>query len=186
MRIFIISIVCILLSGCGLFRKTTKVNKQLDAVSVSSDVQVSTETNAGKVDKTKETEKTSSEGEEKVKVYPTPGTEVKVDKDGSMTFKADSIVSYTKHKTNQARQILNDIKEDLSQKIGISAKKDSTDEKKVETKDVDRRPSASGIFSNWIAGGLVVVGILAFLLWYFGIRPKKPKKENKTKSDMLL
>jgi len=143
-------------------------------VSVSSDVKVSTETTTGKVDKSKESSQTTSESDNKLKVYPTPGTEVKVDKDGSMTFKADSIVSYTKNKTNQARQILNDIKEDLSQKIGVTAKKDSTNEKKSEIKDVDRRPSATGIFSNWIAGGLVLVGVIAFVLWYFGFRPKKP------------
>lgn len=143
-------------------------------MSVSSDVKVSTETTTGKVDKSKESSQTTSESDNKLKVYPTPGTEVKVDKDGSMTFKADSIVSYTKNKTNQARQILNDIKEDLSQKIGVTAKKDSTNEKKSEIKDVDRRPSATGIFSNWIAGGLVLVGVIAFVLWYFGFRPKKP------------
>jgi hypothetical protein len=167
MRLILITIVCILLSGCGLFRKTTKVNKHLDAVSVSSDVNVSTETTTGKVDKSNETSQSASEGEGKVKVYPTPGTDVKVAPDGSVTFKADSIVSYTKHKTNQARQILNDIKEDLSQKIGVSVKKDSSDKKQVDTKDIDRRPSATGIFSNWIGwaiGSLIVIcGVIWFL-----------------------
>jgi len=166
MRIFLIIIVCILLSGCGLFRKTTKTNKQLDAVSVSSDVKVSSKVSTGKVDKSKEISNMSSESEDKVKVYPTPGTEVKVAPDGSVTFKADSIVSYTKHKTNQARQILNDIKEDLSQKIGVVSKKDSSDKKQVETKDVDRRSSATGIFSNWIGLAVGVLIIAAGLIWF--------------------
>ncbi|MCW8314226.1 hypothetical protein K7A41_23575, partial [Sphingobacterium sp. InxBP1] len=117
MRLFLITTVCILFSGCGLFRKTTKINKQLDAVSVSSDVKVSTETSAGKVDKTKETTNTTSEGEDKVKVYPTPGTDLKIDPDGSMTFRADSIVSFTKRKTDQAREILKDIRENLHQNV---------------------------------------------------------------------
>lgn len=159
-------IVCILLSGCGLFRKTTKINKQLNSVSVSSDVKVSTETTEGKVDKTKETLNATSESNDKVKVYPTPGSEVKIDPDGSVTFKADSIVSFTKRKTDQVRQILNDIKEDLHQNISVSVKKDSTDEKKTETKDVDKQPSVTGIFWNWIAWGVGILIISIGLIWY--------------------
>lgn len=166
MRIFLITIVCILLSGCGLFRKTTKTIKQLDAVSVSSDVKVSAEVTTGKVDKSKEISNTSSESEDKVKVYPTPGTDVKVAPDGSVTFKADSIVSYTKHKTNQARKILNDIKEDLTQRVAVTAKKDSTDKKQVETKDVDRRPSATGIFSNWLGWAIGLLIVICGLIWW--------------------
>jgi len=166
MRLILITIVCILLSGCGLFRKTTKVNKHLDAVAVSSDVKVSTETTSGKVDKTKETEKTSSEGEEKVKVYPTPGTEVKIEPDGSVTFKADSIVSFTKRKTDQAREILKDIRENLHQNINSSAKKDSTTEKKLETKDIDKKPSATGIFSNWIGWAIGLLIVICGVVWF--------------------
>ncbi|WP_411973385.1 hypothetical protein ACLCDV_08085 [Sphingobacterium sp. Lzh-3] len=166
MRIFLITIVCILLSGCGLFRKTTKVNKQLDAVSVSSDVKVSTETTSGKVDKSKETLNTSSSSDDKVKVYPTPGTDVKIDPDGSVTFKADSIVSFTKRKTDQAREILKDIKENLHQNFGASAKKDSTNKKQWETKDVDRRPSATGILSNWIGWAVGLLILICGLIWF--------------------
>ncbi|VXC99356.1 hypothetical protein [Sphingobacterium multivorum] len=166
MRIFLITVVCILFSGCGLFRKTTKINKQLDAVSVSTDVKVSTETTEGKVDKSKETSNTTSETDDKVKVYPTPGTEVKVDPDGSVTFKADSIVAYTKHKTNQARQILNDIKEDLHQNIAVSAKKDSADKKQIETKDIDRKPSVTGIFSNWIGLAVGFLILICGIIWF--------------------
>lgn len=166
MRIFLITVVCILFSGCGLFRKTTKFNKQLDAVSVSSDVKVSTENTEGKVDKTKETFNTTTESDDKVKVYPTPGTDVKVAPDGSVTFKADSIVSFTKRKTDQAREILRDISENLHQNVNLSAKKDSSYKKQIETKDVDRQPSATGIFSNWI-GLSVGLLILTFgTIWF--------------------
>ncbi|WP_153846295.1 hypothetical protein [Sphingobacterium paramultivorum] len=165
MRVFIIAIVCILLSGCGLFRKTTKIKKQLDAVAVSSDVKVSTETTEGKVDKTKETFNATTESDDKVMVYPTPGTDVKVAPDGSVTFKADSIVSFTKRKTDQAREILKDIKEDLHQNINASAKKDSTDEKKTEIKNIERRPSATGILSNWIGWGFGLLIVICGLIW---------------------
>lgn len=168
MRLTLITIVCILLSGCGLFRKTTKISKQLDAVSVSNDVKVSSEMTTEKVDKSKESTNTSSESDNKLKIFPTPGTDVKVDPDGSVTFKADSIVAYTKNKTNQARQILNDIKEDLRQKVGVTAKKDSSDRKQSETKDIVRQPSATGIFSNWIALGALIIGVISYFLWYFG------------------
>lgn len=166
MRLTLILILCILLSGCGLFRKTTKVNKQLDAVSVSTDVKVSTETSAGKVDKTKETTNTTSEGEDKVKVYPTPGTEVKVGPDGSVTFKADSIVSYTKHRTNQAREILKDVAESFKQAKDSLAGRDSTDRRERETKDVDKRPSATGIFSNWIGWALGMLIVVCGVIWF--------------------
>ncbi|WP_286883438.1 MULTISPECIES: hypothetical protein [Sphingobacterium] len=165
MRIFLITVVCILLSGCGLFRKTTKVNKQLDAVSVSSDVKVSTETTEGKVDKTKETFNATTESDDKVMVYPTPGSDVKVAPDGSVTFKADSIVSFTKRKTDQAREILKDIRENLHQNVNISAEKDSTDEKKLETKDIDKKPNATGIFSNWTGLAISLIILLFGVIW---------------------
>ncbi len=161
MRIVLISIVCILLSGCGLFRKTTKIKKQLDAIAVSSDVKVSNETTEGKVDKTKETFNESTESKDKVMVYPTPGTDVRVDPDGSVTFKADSIVSFTKRKTDQVREILKDIRENLHQNVNLSAKKDSSEEKKLETKDIDKKPMATGILSNWIG---LAVGLLLLAL----------------------
>ncbi len=173
MRIVLISIVCILFSGCGLFRKTTKVNKQLDAVSVSSDVKVFTETKEGKVDKTKETFNATTESDDKVMVYPTQGTDVKVAPDGSVTFKADSIVSFTKRKTDQAREILRDIREKMQQNVNISAKKDSSDKKKIETKDVDKKPSGLGIFSNWMGFGVMVLITISFIVWYFGYKKKK-------------
>lgn len=166
MRIFLITVVCILFSGCGLFRKTTKVNKQLDAVAVSSDVKVSTETTEGKVDKTKETFNATTESDDKVMVYPTPGTDVRVDPDGSVTFKADSIVSFTKRKTDQAREILRDIRENLHQNVNLSAKKDSTNEKQSEIKDIDKKPSATGIFSNLIGFGAGLLIVSFVIIWF--------------------
>lgn len=179
MRIILILLVCALLSGCGLFRKTTKVNKQLDAVSVSSNVKVSSEVAASRLDKSTEKIITATDSDDKVKVYPSPGTDIVVSPDGTYTFKADSIVSFTRRKTNQARDILKDVSETFRKTSDSLAKRDSSDKKKLETKNVERKPSSSGIFSNWIAGGVVLIGIIAFLLWYFGFRPKKPKEENK-------
>jgi len=138
----------------------------LDAVAVSSDVKVSTETTSGKVDKSKETLNTSSSSDDKVTVYPTPGTDVKIDPDGSVRFKADSIVSFTKRKTDQARQILNDIKEDLSQNIAVSAKKDSADKKQIETKDIEKRPTSTGIFSNWIGWAIGLLILICGIIWW--------------------
>ncbi|WP_312189733.1 hypothetical protein [Sphingobacterium sp.] len=137
----------------------------MDAVAVSSDVKLSTETTSGTVDKTKETLNSTFESEDKVKVYPTPGTDVKVDPDGSVTFKADSIVSFTKRKTDQAREILRDIRENLHQDVNLSAKKDSTSEKILETKDVDKKPSATGIFSNWLGFAIAFLIVAMFVIW---------------------
>ncbi|MDM1294304.1 hypothetical protein HX021_08330 [Sphingobacterium sp. N143] len=166
MRLTLILIVCILLSGCGLFRKTTKINKQLDAVSVSSDVKVSTETTTGKVDKSKETSNTTSETDDKLKIFPTPGTDVKVGPDGSVTFKADSIVSYTRRKTNQARNILKDVAESFKQTKDSLAGRDSTDRRQRETKDIDQQPSATGIFSNWIGWAMGLLIVVCGIIWF--------------------
>ncbi|MBB2951954.1 hypothetical protein [Sphingobacterium sp. JUb56] len=175
MRITMILIVCILMSGCGLFRKTTKIDKSSVSVSTSSDVKVTTDVKVNKVEKATDKTITSSESDDQVKVYPKPGTEVKIAADGSMTLEADSIISNTKKKTNQARDLTNQVTTNLQKKVDSIAAKDSTANEKSYKKAVTKKPSAKGIFSNWIGGGVVLIGLIAFLLWYFGIKPKKKK-----------
>ena len=173
MRITIILIVCILLSGCGLFRKTTKIDKNSVSVSTSSDIQVSTDVKVDKVEKSTDKTVTSSQSDDQVKVYPKPGTEVNIWPDGSMTLEADSIISNTKRKTNEARDLTNQVTTNLQKKVDSIASKDSTFKQENYKKEVVKEPSPKAILSNWIGAGIVLIVFVAFLLCYFGIKRNK-------------
>lgn len=173
MRITMILIVCILMSGCGLFRKATKIDKNSVSVSTSSDIQVSTDVKVDKVEKSTDKTVTSSQSDDQVKVYPKPGTEVNIWPDGSMTLEADSIISNTKKKTNEARDLTNQVTTNLQKKVDSIAAKDSTSKQDNYRKDIVKDPSPKGILSNWIGGGIVLIGFVAFLLWYFRIKRNK-------------
>ncbi|CDT03478.1 hypothetical protein BN1088_1433005 [Sphingobacterium sp. PM2-P1-29] len=161
------------MTGCGLFRKTTKIDKSSVSVSTSSDIQVSTDVKVDKVEKSTDKTVTSTEIDDQVKVYPKPGTEVKIAADGSMTLQVDSIVANTKKKTNEARNLTNQVTTNLQKKVDSIAAKDSTSKHENYKKYVVKEPSTKGIISNYIGGGIILVGLLAFLLWYFKINRTK-------------
>lgn len=172
MRMTMILIVCILMSGCGLFRKTTKIDKSSVSVITSSDIQVSTDVKVNKVEKSTDKTVTSTQSDDQVKIFPKPGTEVKIGPDGSMTLQADSIISNTKKKTDQARDLTNQVTTNLQKKVDSIAAKDSTSKQEGYKKDIIKDPSPKGIFSTWVGGGVLLIGFIAFLLWYFGIKRK--------------
>ncbi|MDH5825780.1 hypothetical protein [Sphingobacterium faecium] len=175
MRLTIILMVCILMSGCGLFRKTTKIDKHSVSVNTSSDVKVATDVKVDKVEKSSDKTISSSQSDDQIKIFPRPGTEVKIAPDGSMTLEADSIIANTKKQTNEARNLTNEVTTNLKKKSDSIAAKDSTSKQEDYNKGVVKEPDASGIFSNWIGVGIVMVGLLAFILWYFGIKGKSIK-----------
>lgn len=172
MKITMIIIVCILMTGCGLFRKTTKIDKHSVAVNTSSDVKVLTDIQIDNVEKSTDKTITSSQSDDQVKIYPKPGTEVTIGADGSMTLQADSIISNTKKKTDQARDLTNQVTTNLQKKVDSIEAKDSMSKQENYNKDVIKEPNVKGILFNWIAGGLVLIGFIAFLFWYFGIKKK--------------
>jgi len=166
MRITMILIVCILMSGCGLFRKATKIDKSSVSVSTSSDIQVSTDVKVDKVEKSTDQTVTSTQSDDQVKIFPKPGTEVKISADGSMTLEADSIISNTKRKTNEARDLTNQVTTNLQKKVDSIAAKDSVSKQENYKKDITKEPSVKGIFSNWIGWALGVLIIAIGLIWY--------------------
>lgn len=161
-----ILIVCILMTGCGLFRKTTKIDKHSVDVSTSSDVKVSTDIQVDNVEKSTDKTVSSTQTDDQVKIYPKPGTEVTIGADGSMKLQADSIVAKTRKKTDEARDLVNEVTNNLRKKTDSLAKKDSTSKEKVYNKDVVKDPSAKGIFSNWIGWGLGVLIVAIGVIWY--------------------
>lgn len=166
MRITIILIVCILMTGCGLFRKTTKIDKRSVSVSTSSDVKVSADIQIDNVEKSTDKTVTSTQSDDQVKIYPKPGTEVTIGSDGSMKLQADSIVAKTRKKTDEARDLVNQVTNNLRKKTDSLAKKDSVSKEEKYNKDVIKEPSAEGIFSNWIGWGIAVLIIGIGLIWY--------------------
>ena len=69
---------CVLLSGCGLFKKSKWSDKSLRSVEVSNEIKTSTETKRNKVDRSKIEVKSNLKTDEKTKVYPMKGTEIKL------------------------------------------------------------------------------------------------------------
>lgn len=166
MRITILLIVCILMTGCGLFRKTTKIDKQSVAVSTSSDVKVSTDIQVDNVEKSTDKTVSSTQTDDQVKIYPKPGTEVTIAADGSMKLQVDSIVAKTRKKTDEARDLVNEVTNNLRKKTDSLAKKDSVSNEKNYNKDIVKEPSAKGIFSNWIGWAFGVLIVAVGLIWY--------------------
>lgn len=173
MRILLVVLVCALLTGCGLFKKTKRIDRQLDAVEVSKDVQVKTDIEAENIDKSKTEETRKEESEGSTKIYPKPGTHTTVSPDGSVTGEIDSVVNNVKKKTDAARNIAADLKETLRKKSDSIALSDSTGHKETYNLDKVSKPDGVGILSNYIGWAILIVILLAFPLWYFGVRRKK-------------
>ena len=107
MKNLVIIIVCVLFSRCRLFNKSKRIDKSLKSVEVSKEIKASSETEKNMVDRSKIEVKSNLQTDKKTKVYPTKGTEIRLNPDGSMTFQADSIIQDTKRNSIEARRIAN-------------------------------------------------------------------------------
>ena len=120
MKLIIAIVVCFLLSGCGLFNKTKRVDRQLDAVEVSKSVILSTDTQQETVDKSVSNENKTEETHGQLKVYPKPGTSVTVGPDGSVTGEVDSVINNVRQKSKEAKNLVKDVKDNLQKKQIVS------------------------------------------------------------------
>jgi len=172
MRLFIVIVFCFLLSGCGLFNKTKKIDRQLEAAKVSKNVELSTDTKQETVDKSisNETKKEESKGE--IKIYPKPGAPVVVGADGTVTGEVDSIITNVRRKSDEAKNLAKDVKETLQKKSDSIASSDSTGRKENYALDQKKETSMKGILSNYIGWLIFLIPLLLFLFWYFGIKRK--------------
>lgn len=177
MRLIIIIIACLLLSGCGLFNKTKRIDRRMEAAEVSKNVVVSTDTQKQTVDKSVSSETKKEESDGQVKVYPKPGTPVVVGSDGTVTGEVDSVINNVRRKSDEAKSLAKDVKEDLQKKADSIASSDSTGGKEIYNLDQKKETSIKGILSNYLGLAILLVILIAFLLWYFGIKPKRPPKK---------
>lgn len=174
MRIIIMAMVCALLTGCGLFKKSKKIDKTLTSVEVSKDVKVSSDIKKEQIDKSKTDVKSSVQSEENTKVYPTKGTVVKINPDGSMTFQADSIIQKARRNSNEAKNIANDIKNTWDQKADSVAEEKGKKEEKKQSEEKTSIPDKGAIFVNkigWAVAILIILIVAAW--WFFGIGRRK-------------
>jgi len=170
MRIIIMTMVCALLTGCGLFKKSKKIDKTLTSIEGSKDVKVSTDTKKEQVDRSKTDVKSSVQSDESIKVYPTKGTEVKINPDGSMTFHADSIIQKARRNSNEAKNIANDIKNTLNQKADSASNENGKLEQKQSSFVKNSEPDKWVIFVSKVGWAIFAVMVLGFVFWYFKIK----------------
>ncbi|OYD41147.1 hypothetical protein [Sphingobacterium cellulitidis] len=173
MKNLVIIIVCILLSGCGLFKKSKRIDKTLKSVEVSKETKSTLETEKNKVNRSKIEVKSNLQTNEKTKVYPTKGTEIKLNPDGSMTFQADSIIQDAKRNTHEAKNIVKDIISNLNKKKDSMENEGRKEVQKENHIIKESVPDKWAVFVNnlgWFIGAAILIIILAW--WFFGFRKK--------------
>lgn len=164
------TMVCALLTGCGLFKKSKKIDKTLTSIEVSKEVKVSTDTKKEQVDRSITDVKSSVQSDESTKFYPTKGTEVKINPDGSMTFHADSIIQKARRNSNEAKNIANDIKNTLDQKADSASNENGKLEQKQSSFVKNSEPDKWVIFVSKVGWAIFAVMVLGFVFWYFKIK----------------
>lgn len=173
MKNLVIIFVCILISGCGLFKKSKRIDKSLKSIEISKEIKASNETEKNQLDRSKIEVKSYLQTDERTKVYPTKGTEIKLNHDGTMTFQADSIIQDAKRNSNEARLIANNIISSLNQKKESMEKEGRKEVQKENHIVKESVPDKWAIFINnigWFIGVAILIIIMAW--WFLGIGKK--------------
>lgn len=174
MRLIIMALILSLLTGCGLFKKSKRIEKTLKSVEVSKEIKSTLETEKNKVDRSNIEVKSNLQTDEKTKVYPTKGTEIKLNPDGSMTFQADSIIQNAKRNSNEAKNIVKDIISSLNKKKDSMENEGRKEIQKDDHVIKESKPDKWAVFVNnigWFVGAAILLIILAW--WFFGIGRRK-------------
>lgn len=173
-RLILLTIVCTLISGCGLFKKTTKVEeKQVNKVEVEHNRSENIEAEQ----KTKEESNVSDKSTERTKRDIDSYTSIEADEieitEGGI--KAKGNVKYSGNLTDKSE---NERKSDLTAtqkkesdaKYSNETKEGNKEEIKQESKQVEKvsEPSGKGIMVGWIGAAVFVI----ILLWYLGVKKK--------------
>lgn len=163
MKLISILSLTLLLTSCGLFKKTSTTFKQKDGALIVENLNVKKSTNTIETDQTVDKSEITSNEDETTKIYPKPNTKVEIKPDGSIIAEADSIV----HATKRTRKKVNDILKNLSKQTKVNL--DSVGKRKEETKHqvVDKaktsKPDTLSLTVVYVIVGivLVVVAIIA-------------------------
>jgi uncharacterized protein YxeA len=165
--LILLTIICTLISGCGLFRKKTK-QVDISKSEQTSDVRVKKELDYTDTSKSAEVN-TSFRKEFAIGGYIVSADSIIFNSDGSFKAKGNAKMSgdYSSGKT------VNDSTSKLvDSNIKLQLKSDSTAKKKDKQHDkeivTESEPNGKGILLGLIGFGIVALGIL----WYLGIRRK--------------
>lgn len=165
-RIILIALACLVLSSCGIFRKSKRSEKTLEKVESVKDVQVNTDLTVKETGRMEESTRIVSSSDGHTKVFPSKGAPVIIAPDGTITTEADSVVQNTKRQTDEARNIVGEVSRSLDQKKDSVAKESQKVENDRETKERESKPSFWGIWGMWIGIGMAITIVIISLLFY--------------------
>lgn len=159
-----------LLTGCGLLNKSKRIDKTLKSTEVNKEIKVSTDTKQEHIDNTKTDVKTTSQSEENTKVYPTKGTEIKINPDGSMTFQADSIIQNARRNSDEAKSIANDVKSRLDRKVDSASNENEKMTQKQAQVIKESKPNILAVLMSKIGWGIAFAIVVIAVFIYFRIK----------------
>lgn len=180
MRIALTILICILVSGCGLLRKTTKKVNSTEHVAKteeSSESKKKSSEVSSESSQKKESE-TTNEREQRDLDSQTSiqADKITVDKDGNLKAEGNAKLTNNKKDRGKSEKDSNKAIESSNNK---AAAKDTSEHskgnKKGQTKDEDKKqntisePSGKEIIYGAIGFLIIVFGIM----WYFGVNRKR-------------
>ncbi len=171
-RILTIVLACLVLTSCGIFRKSKRSEKSLDKVESTKDVKVSTDLTIKETGRVEENTRTVTSTDGQTKVYTKPGAQTTIAPDGTITTEADSIVQNTKQQTDAARNIVGEVSRTLDHKKDSVEQEGKKQEQRKEEKASESKPSFWTVWGNWIGFGCAVVIVIGYSLWWFGVKRK--------------
>ncbi|PVH26287.1 hypothetical protein [Sphingobacterium corticibacter] len=165
-RVLVIMLAFLALTGCGIFRKSKRSEKSLDKVESTKDVKVNTDLTVKETGRVEENTRVVSSSDGQTKVYTKPGAQTTIAPDGTITTEADSIVQNTKQQTDAARNMVGEVSRTLDHKKDSVEQEGKKQEQRKEEKASESKPSFWSIWGMWIGIGCAVVIVNGFLLWF--------------------
>lgn len=160
LQILILTTVCILISGCGLFNRSSRKSVESVKVETSKSVNVSTETQVKEVTKSEDKGVVIQNEDNTIVVYPSRDRPVIIKPDGTVTAEVDSIVQRVRRNTEEARNIVQEVVKTLDvAKDSISSEKSSNVSKSTDT-EKESKPSFFGTIGMWVGVGLLAIAVI--------------------------
>lgn len=174
---------CLLISGCGLFKKTVKTYQSSEHVDRYEEKSENTQAVKAAVSGGSDLKATEQKQVQKNINENTTVTadNIVIGADGGVKASGNAkLINSKKDRSNSNENKSLDQKDRYEGYIDTKNENKSTEELETFDKSKDTKvvSEPKGYILIWLAAGSLVFVI--GLLFYFGIRPKKPKEENKS------
>lgn len=156
----LIILISLCISSCGLFRKSSRVDTNLQRSEVNRTVDVKTNTTNVEIDQKKDNSITTTNEGEKVKVYPKKDGSITILPDGTITGQVDSIIRDVKRTTKEARNIITEAKKSLQQTKDSTNKSKEETQQKTKIKEKESRPDMLGTIAMYIGIGILIIALI--------------------------